>query len=106
VVAATGRAVTLSRDVPEGPVFCVLRDPEGRASDVLTATGDGARGLVFDHDLPFPPMLSGGGVATPVAFGTAADFLRDVTVTKVTPSAHGTSVSAHLYDPDFWEGLT
>ncbi|MBA4338313.1 MAG: hypothetical protein C0421_05660 [Hyphomonas sp.] len=105
VVAVSGRAVTLSRDVPEGLVYCVLRDPEGRASDVLTATGDGARGLLFDHDLPFTPMLSGAGVATPVAFGTHADFLRDVTVTKITPSANGTSVTGHLYDPAFWEGL-
>lgn len=105
IVSVSGRSVTLSRDVPEGPVWCVLRDPEGRATDVLPATGDGARGLTFAHDLPFTPMLSGAGVPTPVAFGTSADFLRDVTVTKITPSANGTSVTAHLYDPAFWEGL-
>lgn len=105
VVAVNGRTLTLTRDVPAGPLWCVLRDPEGRASDVRAATGDGARGLTFAHELPFAPVLSGAGVATPVAFGASADFLRDVTVTKIMPSANGTSVTAHLYDPAFWEGL-
>lgn len=105
VVAVSGRALTLSRDVPAGEVFCVLRDLEGRATDVLRASGDGGRVLTLEADLPFTPMLSGGGVPTPVAFGTRADFLRDITVTRITPSANGTSVTAHLYDPDFWGGL-
>ncbi|MBI1401461.1 host specificity factor TipJ family phage tail protein [Hyphomonas sp.] len=105
VVEARGRELTLTRAVPAGAVFCALRDAEGRASAVVAGTGDGGRKITLAADLPFEPVTSANGVATPVAFGVREDFLRDVTVTKIVPSANGTTVTGHFYDPQFWEGL-
>jgi hypothetical protein len=101
-----GRTIHLDRDgVPEGPIYCVLRDPCGKSSQVLVAQGDGVRMIVFDQDLPFEPMHGGQGQATPVAFGVLEDFLRDVTIERVEPQGTSTRVEARLYAPDLYQSL-
>ena len=102
----TGRALTLDRDgVPEGKLYCVLRDPAGVSSAVLPAVGEGGRKIRFDRDLPFEPMHGGQGQATPVAFGVLEDFLRDVTIERVEPQGSSTRVEARLYAPGLYRSL-
>lgn len=105
-IAFGPRWIALDTVIEDGSYWCVMRDPAGRASEPMQAVGETATGrLVFATDLPFTPVLSGEGIPTPVGFGTASQFLRDVTVTSITPTDSGTLIEGHLYRDDAWNDL-
>ena len=106
VVRSTGRLVELSQDVPDGPVYCVMRDPAGRATEVLRAVGNGERLMTLDADPPFQLVDPGAAaVATPVAFGELSDFLQDVTIDYAKPQGNRTNIKARLYVPELFAEL-
>ncbi|MBK8196976.1 MAG: hypothetical protein IPK75_01310 [Acidobacteria bacterium] len=104
LVRADGLRLLVSGPVPEGPVFVVIRTPEGEVSDMLPATGLPGRVLQFAEALPVALTGDDAGVPSLIAVSTPDAAIIDLTVRKVSPTGRAFSVTAANYVADLGEG--
>ncbi len=100
-----GSALTVTRGtVPDGDCWVCLRDQDGRAGEVLAASGDGAKTLTLAAEPDVELVCDGRSVSTLIAWGQTEDFLRDVSIESVRPAGPRTQVTAKFYTPQLFEG--